>query len=114
MSATGRRGRGPGCPDAAGRRPAPACPISHDPAVLEAGSTKARHLTESIATLRDQIACLERRRDELTAEHPDHAIFASFPGAGRATVPRLIVAFGTCRERYQSAFEVERSEERRV
>jgi len=84
-----------------------AIPATHDPAVLEAGSTKAHHLTESIATLRDQIARLERRRDELTAEHPDHAIFASFPGAGRATVPRLIVAFGTCRERYQSAFEVE-------
>jgi len=45
--------------------------------------------------------------DELVAEHPDRTIFASFPGAGRATVPRLIVAFGTCRERYQSAFEVE-------
>jgi transposase len=84
-----------------------AVPATHDPAVLEACSTKARHLTESIATLRDQIARLERRRDELVADHPDHAIFASFPGAGRATVPRLIAAFGTRRERYESAFEVE-------
>jgi transposase len=84
-----------------------AVPATHDPAVLEACSTKARHLTESIATLRDQITRLDRRRDELVADHPDSAIFASFPGAGRATVPRLIAAFGTRRERYQSAFEVE-------
>jgi hypothetical protein len=78
-----------------------------DPAVLEAGSTKARHLTVSIATLREQITQLERRRDELVASHPDSPLFASFPGAGRSTVPRLIAAFGTNRERYQSAFEVE-------
>jgi transposase IS116/IS110/IS902 family protein len=57
--------------------------------------------------LRDQITRLEHRRDELVASHPDAPIFASFPGAGRATVPRLIAAFGTRRERYQSAFEVE-------
>jgi len=84
-----------------------AVPATNDPAVLEAGSTKARHLTQSIAMLRDQITRLERRRDELVAIHPDSHIFASFPGAGRATVPRLIAAFGTRRERYQSAFEVE-------
>jgi transposase len=84
-----------------------AVPATNDPAVVEAGSTKARHLAESIATLRDQITRLERRRDELVAHHPDASIFASFPGAGRATVPRLIAAFGTIRERYQSAFNVE-------
>jgi transposase len=80
---------------------------THDPAVLEAGATKARHLTESITTLREQITGLERRRDQLVASHPDAPIFASFPGAGPATVPRLIAAFGTRRERYDSAFEVE-------
>ena len=84
-----------------------AVPATNDPAVLEACSAKARHLSESIATLRNQITQLESRRDELVADHPDSLIFASFPGAGRATVPRLIAAFGTRRERYQSAFEVE-------
>jgi transposase len=84
-----------------------AVPATNDPAVLEACATKAGHLTALIATLRDQIKQLERRRDELVANHPDAPIFASFPGAGVATVPRLIAAFGTSRERYQSAFEVE-------
>jgi transposase len=84
-----------------------AVPATNDPAVLEAGSTKARHLSESIATLRTQITRLERRRNELVAQHPDAPIFASFPGAGPATVPRLIAAFGTLRDRYRSAFEVQ-------
>ncbi len=84
-----------------------AVPATNDPAVLEAGAMKARHLTESIVTLCDQIKRLERRRNELVASHPDAPIFASFPGAGPATVPRLIAAFGTRRERYHSAFEVQ-------
>jgi transposase len=84
-----------------------AVPATNDPAALEAGAMKARHLSESIATLRKQITRVEDRLDELVAVHPDAPIFASFPGAGRATVPRLIAAFGTRRERYQSAFEVE-------
>ena len=84
-----------------------AVPATNDPAVLEACSIKARHLSELIAQQREQIAQIERRRDELVALHPDAPIFASFPGAGCATVPRLIAAFGTRRERYDSAFEVE-------
>ena len=39
--------------------------------------------------------------------HPDGALFASLPGAGAVLVPRLIVALGTHRERYDSAFEVQ-------
>jgi transposase len=84
-----------------------AVPATHDAAVLEACSLKARHLSESMAALRQQITRLERRRDELVNSHPDAPIFGSFPGAGKATIPRLIAAFGTRRERYQSAFEVE-------
>lgn len=84
-----------------------AVPATNDPAVLEACSLKARHLSESIATLRTQITALEHRRDELVADHPDAPIFASFPGSGRATIPRFIAVFGTRRDRYASAFEVE-------
>ena len=42
-----------------------------------------------------------------TRAHPDFEIFESLPGAGAALEPRLIVAFGTDRERFQSAFEVQ-------
>jgi len=84
-----------------------AVPATNDLAVLEGNMRRALDLSERMADLRQRIGALEKRRDELVAEHPDSAIFASFPGAGAATVPRLIVAFGTRRERYQSAFQVE-------
>lgn len=78
-----------------------------DAAVVEACTRKARDLAKLIGTLREQIKSLEQRRDELVAAHPDGPLFASFPGAGPATVPRLIVAFGTRRERYRTAYEVQ-------
>jgi transposase len=84
-----------------------ATPATTDPAVLEACALKARGLTKLIAALRDHITAIEQRRDELVAAHPDSAVFASFPGAGPATVPRLIAAFGTRRERYPKAYDVQ-------
>lgn len=84
-----------------------AIPATHDSVIREACSSKARHLMRRIALLRDQIAELEQRREEIVAQHPDAPIFASFPGAGPATVPRLIVAFGTRRQRFASASDVE-------
>ena len=78
-----------------------------DPAVLEGCAAIARGLVALLKTLRSNIAALDRRIAELVAEHPDGALFASLPGAGDALVPRLMVAFGTRRDRYQSAYEVQ-------
>jgi transposase len=61
-----------------------------------------------IATLRNNIAELDRRIGEVVATHPETSLFDSLPGAGKALVPRLIVAFGTRRERFASAAEMQR------
>ena len=61
----------------------------------------------ALKTLRANIAAFDKRIAELAAVHPDTAIFASLPGAGAVLAPRLIVAFGTRRDRYQDAFEVQ-------
>ena len=84
-----------------------AVPASNDAAVLEAGALTARGLVALLRTLRDHIDELERRIAELVATHPEGALFASLPGAGPVLVPRLIVAFGTRRERYDSAYEMQ-------
>jgi hypothetical protein len=75
--------------------------------VQEACVLITRSLVAMLATLRVQIAMFDRRIAELVAAHPDGALFGSLPGAGAALVPRLIVAFGTQRERYQSAYEMQ-------
>src|SRR6516164_621242 len=84
-----------------------AVPATNDAAVLEAGALTARGLVALLRTLRDHIAELDRRIEQLVMAHPDGALFASLPGAGAVLVPRLIVALGTHRERYDSAFEVQ-------
>ena len=60
-----------------------------------------------LATLRDNIGEFDLRIQELTASHPDADLFASLPGAGPVTIPRLIAAFGTRRERYDSAYQMQ-------
>jgi transposase len=80
---------------------------TQDAAVLEACALIARALVVQLTTLRSNIAAFESRIAELVAAHPETAIFASLPGAGAALVPRLIVAFGTRRERYRDAYEMQ-------
>ena len=80
---------------------------TQDAAVLEACALIARVLVVQLATLRSNIAAFDTRIAELVAAHPETAIFASLPGAGAALVPRLIVAFGTRRERYRGAYEMQ-------
>ena len=84
-----------------------ATPATQDQAVLEACSLIVRGLVAVLATLRNNIAAFDRRIAELVASHPDGTLFASLPGAGAALVPRMIVALGTRRERYQNAYEVQ-------
>ena len=60
-----------------------------------------------IQTVRQDISQCEERIEQLTKSHPDFAIFDSFPGAGAALVPRLIAAFGSQRDRFSSAAEIQ-------
>jgi len=46
---------------------------------------------------------VEHQLADLFATHPDHAIFQSFPGAGKALAPRLLAALGSDRNRFQGA-----------
>ncbi len=84
-----------------------AMPATQDPAIVEGESRKALVLVRVIELLRGQIKDYDQRIAELVAAHPDGSLFASLPGAGPVLVPRLIVAFGTRRERFTSAGEVQ-------
>jgi len=84
-----------------------AIPASVDEVILEACSRRALGLVKRLRALWPTIQELEARIHELTVRHPDAPIFASLPGAGAATVPRLIAAFGTRRDRFQSAYQVQ-------
>ena len=84
-----------------------AVPATQDAAVLEGEALVALRWVVLLQTLREQIVVLDQRIAQLVQEHPEGALFASLPGAGPALVPRLLVAFGTQRDRYPTAYNMQ-------
>lgn len=80
-----------------------ATPLTRDAALLTSSVSWVQLLLAQLTTLQPEIARLEREIAADFAAHPDAALFASFPGAGAALAPRLLVAFGTDRQRFPSA-----------
>jgi transposase len=78
-------------------------PLVTDQAVLASARLAVKHLVKQLRQLNVAIAEYDTAIEALLGKHPDAALFASFPGAGAALVPRLIVAFGSDRERYAEA-----------
>ena len=62
-----------------------------------------RRIVRQLEILHEAIAEHYKAIADLARSHPDYGIFSSLPGAGPAMVPRLIVAFGTQRDRYATA-----------
>jgi transposase len=84
-----------------------ALPLTKDPALIEPAVLKAQALAGMLAVLHQSIDEIEATIQKTTDAHPDAALFRSFPSAGPAMAPRLLVAFGTKRDRFASAQEVQ-------
>jgi len=84
-----------------------AMPALKDRAVVEAKVAVVRVLVQMIQVLREGTEGLNQQIQEAAEAHPDFFIFESLPGAGAAMAPRLLAAFGSQRERYQNAAEVQ-------
>jgi transposase len=82
-------------------------PAIQDRPVIEAKRTVVKVMAQLIHTLREAIVELDRKIAEAAAVHPDFFIFASLPGAGEVMAPRLLAAFGSQRDRYASADEMQ-------
>jgi transposase len=86
---------------------ASAVALTTDPALIVPSSLTVQTLAGLLEVLHDSIATLDQEIQTAMEAHPDAPIFRSFPGAGPALAPRLLVAFGTQRDRFQSAQEVQ-------
>jgi transposase len=80
--------------------------LTQDAALIEPGRDFVRALAQLLKSLHSSIRQLEEKIEQAMDAHPDGRIFRSFPGAGPALAPRLLAAFGTRRERFESAEEV--------
>lgn len=80
--------------------------LTNDAAIILGGRARVSAIAAMLKPLHRSIGEIEKQIEKLMDEHPDAAIFRSLPGAGPCLAPRLLVAFGTNRDRFASATEV--------
>jgi transposase len=81
--------------------------LTDDAAVLAAMPVQVTALISMLPNVRDTVADYDQRVKQLFSSQPDAALFAAFPGAGAQLAPRLYVAFGPDRGRYQSPEQIQ-------
>ena len=77
--------------------------LTTDPAIVESGVRLSQTHGEVIHTLNPLIEQYDRKIETVFHDHPEAKLFTGVPGAGPALSPRLLVAFGTDRSRYEAA-----------
>ena len=82
---------------------ATAQPLTTDPAIVDTLSLAVQTYATQLRTLLDAIRTFDAAIATVFADHPDHDLFVSLPGAGPVYAPRLAAAFGTDRTRWQAA-----------
>jgi transposase len=78
-------------------------PLTLDPAVLVPEMLNVEATVRQVCLQTEAIRKVEGELSERCKRITDYDIFASLPGAGPALAPRLLVAFGERRDRFQSA-----------
>lgn len=82
-------------------------PLTTDPAVVEPSVLKVHLLVRQLQALAPSVAEYDTEIASLFDAHADAALFRALPGSGPVLAPRLLTAFGTDRDRFASALEVQ-------
>ena len=85
-----------------------ASPLTLDEAVITPHRLQAVVLVDQLRVALNAIKLYDTQIAELAPRHPDFALFDALPGAGPSLAPRLLVAFGEQRDRFNSAAELQR------
>jgi len=85
------------------QRIAQAKALTTDEAVVSVGVLTCRMLAEQLQKLATSINRYECLIEQVFEAHPETHLFRHLPGAGPTLAPRLLVAFGTQRDRYPAA-----------
>ena len=85
-----------------------ATPLTKDDAVIIPNRLQVLTLVDLLRVTLSSIKRFDEEIAELAPKLPDYELFHSLPGAGPSFTPRLMVAFGEQRERYQDASELQK------
>lgn len=84
-----------------------ATPLTRDSAIVETSILLVQMLATQLKALAPSIARLDSEIAQRFAEHPDADFFDALPGSGPALAPRLLAAFGSDRERFEAAADLQ-------
>jgi transposase len=85
-----------------------AIPLTEDEGVIIPNQLMVEAIADQIDVLMQAIDRMDKEIKTRYASMADKVIFDSLPGAGPQLAPRLFVAFGTDRDRYNTASEVQK------
>jgi hypothetical protein len=83
-------------------------PLTEDSGVIEPNQMLVEVLIKQFKVLLKGIEMLDKAIKLAYKAQHDKVIFDSLPGAGPQLAPRLLVAFGSNRERYEDAAELQK------
>ena len=82
-------------------------PLTRDTAVVKGSAMKMRVVIGQLRVLLKATRDYDQEIQKLFDHHPDKSLFESFPCAGKVLAPRLASAFGTDRDRWEDATEIQ-------
>ena len=85
-----------------------ATPLTMDEAVIIPYRLQTLVLIEQLRVTLSAIKRFDDEIERLANKHVDYALFSALPGAGPSLAPRLLVAFGEHRGRYQNAADLQK------
>jgi len=85
-----------------------ACALTDDVGVIEPNKIMVEVLIAQLKQLIESIERFDREIKKYYKDQGDRFIFDSFPGAGPQLAPRIFVAFGSNRERYSNATDLQK------
>ncbi len=86
-----------------------ATPLTHDKAVIEAHQLQVEILVEQLRLTIKAMKCFDEEIATISAQFPDYELlYTALPGAGKVIAPRLLVAFGEDRDRYNCAAQLQK------
>jgi transposase len=80
-----------------------ATPLTNDPALIESSILTVQGIILGLRAVHIAISRFDREIARTFAQHPDAPLFAALPGSGTAYSARLLAAFGSRRELFESA-----------
>ncbi len=85
-----------------------AAPLTLDEAVVVPHRLQALVYVEQLRVMLEAIKRFDIEIESVAKHNDDYALFSALPGAGPSLAPRLLVAFGEQRERYNSAADIQK------